>query len=258
MYVSAERADIVFVQPHFDDVALSCGGTVAACAAVGRPLIVTIFAGRPQNRPGGFARFQHERWGLADVDAVSQRRDEDRRALASLGCTVEGRWLDFLDAIYRSDEYSSDEVLFGEPMASDQKLVGEIAASLEALGDRFILPLGVGNHVDHQLVFRAGAFLRDAGRVVRFYADMPYALDHSALRERLEALGDPRPGYRLITSEEFNRRWDAIQCYESQLAVIFRHFEDPRKQLEQFGRREVDPQPVELFWSLDRLEGQTA
>ena len=35
----------IFVQPHYDDVPLSCGGTVALAAVQGqRPAIVTVFA----------------------------------------------------------------------------------------------------------------------------------------------------------------------------------------------------------------------
>ena len=254
--MSAGQADIVFVQPHFDDVVLSCGGTVAACAAVGRPLVVTVFAGRPGAEVGEFARFQHERWGFTDLEAVSRRREEDRSALAVLGSTVSVRWLDYLDAIYRSEQYSSDAALFGEPLATDEGLVGEIAASLAELGDRFVLPLGIGNHVDHQLVFRAGLLLQRQVSVIRYYADMPYALDHEAFRERLDALPNARSSARVVTRRDFEKRWEAVQCYASQLAVLFRDIDDPKGQLERFGRRSGDQQPVELFWNLDGIEGQ--
>ena len=256
--MSAEQADVVFVQPHFDDVALSCGATAAACAAVGRPLIVTVFAGRPGAALGKFAKFQHDRWGLTDLEVITRRREEDRCAAAALGSTVGVRWLDFLDAIYRSDEYSSDSELFGEPLASDDCLVEEIAASLADMGDRFVLPLGIGNHVDHQLVYQAGVHLRDSGNVVRYYADLPYALDQGAYDERLAALGNARPTIRAVAMDDFERRWSAIQCYASQLAVLFRHIDNPRERFEQFGRRLADRQPVELFWNLDGVEGQKA
>ncbi|MGN6673994.1 MAG: PIG-L deacetylase family protein, partial [Thermomicrobiales bacterium] len=39
-----------FLAPHYDDVALSCGGTVALLAGQGaRPLVVTVFGGDPSS-----------------------------------------------------------------------------------------------------------------------------------------------------------------------------------------------------------------
>lgn len=253
--MSVAQVDAVFVQPHFDDIALSCGGTVAACAAIGTPLIVTVFAGRPTSELNAFARWQHQRWGLDDDDVVAQRRAEDECAAAALGPSVETRWLDFLDAIYRDEAYSDDEALFGPLQGGDSDLVSAIANELSTLGQRFILPLGIGNHVDHQIVFEAGRELREAGHVVRYYADMPYALDSEAFRKRLAALGDPRPRSRPVAESDFEARWNAIQCYASQLPVIFRQIGDPRSRLFHFGQSAKLQQPVEMFWNPDQIEG---
>ncbi|HEU0000143.1 MAG TPA: hypothetical protein VFQ36_04555, partial [Ktedonobacteraceae bacterium] len=38
----------IFVSPHFDDVAYSCGGALGTLADQGqRPLVITVFAGLP-------------------------------------------------------------------------------------------------------------------------------------------------------------------------------------------------------------------
>lgn len=249
-------ADTVFVQPHFDDIALSCGGTVASLAETGEPVIVTIFGGEPEATTSDFARFQHARWQLSDDTVIRMRRAEDESAARALGETVSVLWLDYADAIYRDDGYSSDDALFGDLSPSDVSLVDRIAGDLMTLGDTFVVPLAVGNHVDHQLAFLAGEVLRARGRDVWLYADLPYALDGAATRQRLDALGDPEACVRHIKPEQFDRRWRAIECYASQLPVLFRNIREPRPRFEQFGRELSDRLPVELFWNMDAIERQ--
>ncbi|MEZ4521070.1 MAG: PIG-L family deacetylase [Thermomicrobiales bacterium] len=246
-------ADPVFVQPHFDDVALSCGGTVAQIAREGAATIVTVFGGDPGDRTSEFVRFQHERWKLEDGDAVGARRKEDLVAVNQLGESVSTVWLDYLDAIYRRPEYSDDLALFGTLVDDDRSLIGQIAGDLAALGDPFVLPLAIGSHVDHQLVFEAGRVLAAKGADVWCYPDLPYALDSDAYRHRLEHVGDAAPCVRSIDEASFESKWRAIECYASQLPVIFRAIEDPRRKFFEFGRRERDVSAVELFWKMDDL-----
>lgn len=248
---SGEVVDPVFVQPHFDDVALSCGGTVAGLAAAGRPRIVTIFGGVPEGESSEFVRFQHERWGLSDIDAVVRRREEDRAAAKQLGDTVDVVWFDFLDAIYRQPHYASDEALFGSLISEDRPLVAEIADELAPLGDVFVVPMAIGKHVDHQLAFLAGKALQRSGKTVWLYADQPYTLDPGAFHERLGELGDPSSCRHGVSPEQFDRRWRAIECYGSQLPVVFRDYDCPRTQLEGFGKRPGEDSIVELFWKLE-------
>ncbi len=216
-----EVAEPVFVQPHFDDVALSCGGTVASFAETSCPTIVTVFAGIAGTVESDFARFQHERWQLDGMNAVEARQAEDAQAAAALGVSVSVVWLGYLDAIYRDDAYSSDDALFGRVIESDKGLVEEIADDLDPIGELFAVPLGVGNHVDHQLVFRAGQLLRDRGNEVWCYADMPYSLDTQAFSMRHSAIRNVVPCRRSITRNQFSDRWKAIQCYESQFQSFF-------------------------------------
>ena len=246
----------VFVQPHFDDVALSCGGAVAAQAETGRARIVTIFGGEPPSSLSAFARFQHERWQLSDAQVVALRRAEDARAAAELGAGVGVTTLDYLDAIYRRPAYASDEALFGAPVASDLELVDALADALEGFGDRFVLPLAVGNHVDHQLAFRAGVRLSQRGHEVWLYADLPYALDDDALQARLRVLGDPAPCVFELSPAQFDRRWRAIECYVSQLPVLFRDLPGPRERFKRFGNQAGTGGPVEMFWRMDAIEGR--
>ncbi len=93
----------VFLSPHYDDVALSCGGTITALAKAGaHPLIVTCFGGSPPGRLSDFAQRMHERWQVDAETAIAVRRAEEVVAAALLGGQTQ--WLDFPDAIYRGDD----------------------------------------------------------------------------------------------------------------------------------------------------------
>lgn len=259
----------IFLSPHFDDVALSCGGTVAAAAEAGRrPRIVTLFGGVPAGPLSEFARFQHARWGLDPVQAVQQRREEELAAAKILG--AEAAWLDFPDAIYRDARYTSDDALFGPIHPSDAPLVDEVTEALSALASRrdqprddegcktrnagrIFVPLAIGNHVDHQLALLIGERLADLGDDVLAYEDFPYAgdPDHAEERQRrATAISCEPPLLRRLSDAQLRRRIDAILCYRSQLRVIFRHQGDPAESTRRYAARVGDGRPAERFWQV--------
>src|SRR6185312_9724559 len=107
MAVAERAAPAIFLAPHYDDVALSCGGTVARLSDSGhKPLVITVFGGVPSAPLTPFAQDMHDLWGVGPGDAVALRREEERCAEQVLG--ARSVWLDFLDAIYREDRYTSD------------------------------------------------------------------------------------------------------------------------------------------------------
>lgn len=252
----------LFLAPHYDDVALSCGGTVAATADAGeRPLIVTCFGGSPAGPLTGFARWQHERWGLNANEAVAQRRREEQCAAQALG--AESHWLDFPDAIYREARYTSDESLFGDLHPDDIGLPEALVVAIEGLlgrlavgASRVVVPLGVGNHVDHQITLSAGHVLAQGGHDVWAYEDYPYAGDPeagSALQERALAVGAGELQTYLLSASQLDRRVRAILCYRSQLDVIFRHQGDPAAATRRYAAAAGGGQPAERFWHVGTL-----
>ena len=249
----------LFLAPHYDDVALSCGGTVAALADAGeRPLIVTVFGGEPTTTDlTAFARWQHERWGTGAGDTIATRLAEDRAAAASLGC--ETRTLPFLDAIYRGEGYLSDAALFGPILAADASLAGQIAATIAALPEvtpsalpTVYVPLAIGDHVDHQLVYRAGQLLAARGWRAFAYEDFPYAvLGDAAARRRATVKGEVGPPELRSIAATLSRRIAAIAAYRSQLPVIFRFTDDWRAAVAESARAPGGGGgAVEHFWPL--------
>ncbi len=248
----------LFIQPHYDDVPLSCGGTVALHATRREAQIVTVFAsGLVDEMVGPFAAWKHERWNLTDVDAVQEtRRGEDAAAAGVLGCPV--RWLGLPDAIYRGERYSSDDELFGPLRAEELELAEHLAEELRGLpewrpGTRVFVPLAVGAHVDHQLVFEAGRHLAGSGVTVFAYEDCPYVI-HSpaALAVRLTEVGAHLEDSVVVDIEAtLPQRLAAIACYHSQLPVIFRFTDDPAAAVTRFARSLGDDgTAAERFWPL--------
>jgi len=243
-------AQTVFVAPHPDDVALSCGGTVALAARTGSPIIATLFAGRPADEVSEFAAFQHERWGVDAASVATARLAEDEAAALALGETVQQVRFDYLDAIYRNPAYSSDDALFGTLQDDDLPLIDQIVADLARLdASEYVVPLAAGNHVDHQLAFRAGRRLAGRGASVWAYADIPYVIDNPrAITERL-ARGTVREVHvTYLDDAAFERKCQAVECYPSQLPVLFRDLGDHRAALDRHARATGGGKRAEVCW----------
>jgi LmbE family N-acetylglucosaminyl deacetylase len=204
---------------------------------------------------GEFAQAKHRRWKLTDPDSVHQkRRDEDAECARILGCGI--RWLGLPDAIYRGDRYASDAALYGALDPEELALAQHLAEELHGLPETdeaavFFVPLGVGSHVDHQLVFEAGRQLARRGVEVWAYEDLPYAI-HSpeALRERLARLG-PAVGSMELSGVTgwLDRKVAAVAAYDSQVPVIFRFTDDFAGAIVDHARNAGEPSgAAERFW----------
>jgi LmbE family N-acetylglucosaminyl deacetylase len=191
----------IYLSPHFDDAALSCGGLIWDQSSGGGIVQVwTICAGSPGNSLSPFAQQLHQRWQTG-TQAVGQRQAEDERANEIL--QAEAHYFPFLDCIYRQDSagrflYASEESLFGELDPAEGPLVHRLAEHLAEraaglAGDaelNVVAPLALGGHVDHRLARRAAeAWARQNPRLrLWLYQDYPYVVQHpSALPEALDS-----------------------------------------------------------------------
>lgn len=225
----------LFLSPHYDDAALSCGGTIARLYSAGETtVVVTIFGGKPDYaRLSPFARAIHAR-PHAGEDPIDVRRAEERGALSILG--AEPVLLEYLDCIYRQDAaqarwlYASETAIFGPVDAADDSLVDELAQKLAGLAPdgeacRFYAPLAIGNHVDHQVTLQAAMRLHQRGRTVWFYEDYPYVVrDPDGLAQALSRWqGDGRWQARSIElrEQDLMAKVAAVRAYRSQLGVLF-------------------------------------
>ena len=216
----------VYLSPHLDDAALSCGGLIWDLVQAGKSVEVwNIFAGYPP--PGEFslyAQVHHKIWELTAEEAINSRRKEDAAAMRILGARV--RHFNFPDAIYRKHPksgepmYISREDLFGGVNPGDEAIIRRLSLLLiEALPRDCVLvsPLTVGNHVDHQLV-RVVAEILPIKAV--FYPEFPYTREFSAVIPEL--VPEKYQGSALPVSQRGLAAWqESVAAYTSQISTFW-------------------------------------
>ncbi|HYL40392.1 MAG TPA: PIG-L family deacetylase [Candidatus Binatus sp.] len=173
----------------------------------------------------------------AGGEAMASRRLEDERYAYFAEASIV--FLDLADAVFRG--YQGDEELLGAPRDDDLAPVDILRREILRLEPQEVyFPLGVGNHVDHQLCREAGlALLQDgrrwvmpgpdwAGRIV-FYEDFPYAWWNAFSSPGDLPAGslDGLPPEVLLTpryaeiGDQLERKVRGISIYESQLDRLF-------------------------------------
>ncbi|HNC51722.1 MAG TPA: PIG-L family deacetylase [Accumulibacter sp.] len=203
--MGSERYKAVIVSPHLDDAVFSCGGEIARLTRQGRVLVINVFT-----RYLGEAK----RYGMV---VGAQRLREDVAAARSLG--FESLNLDELDAPFRHEAYRSVGKLFRPPVDDVEylgKLRERVFSCLAGMDfERIYLPLAIGWHVDHMLVYEA--FSPWATRAhCYYYEDAPYCLIPHATRYRMDELGEYQParGDRSLSPvSEVQAWWQASAAY---------------------------------------------
>jgi LmbE family N-acetylglucosaminyl deacetylase len=215
----------IYLSPHFDDVALSCGGLVWQQVQAGDAVhIWTICAGvpDPSQRFSPFAQALHERWGTGPA-SVAARRAEDIASCQVLGAAY--RHLPVYDCIYRGDGqgqyyYASEEALNGPLHPDEASRAAQLTQlKLEHLlaGVRVVCPLSLGNHVDHQLTRLAA---EQTGCQLWYYADYPYVLRQPGQLQVLEQEGWRRQCTSL--SPGGLKAWqDCVAAHASQISTFW-------------------------------------
>ncbi|MBI3763992.1 MAG: PIG-L family deacetylase [Chloroflexi bacterium] len=222
--------DHIYLSPHLDDVALSCGGRIHQQTARGeRVLVVTICAGDPPGGPlSDFAQELHDRWALRR-SAPELRRAEDLAALELLG--AKALHLSVPDCIYRRDGargshlYDSREAIFGPLHPDDWHLSLDVTSTLENCGTprsdaHLYAPLSIGNHVDHQLTWRIADDWAGTHSNLFFYEDYPYAHDRSLVTRWIEGRSWT-PEITPLAEADFKQKLKAIAQYRSQLGTFW-------------------------------------
>ena len=232
---SESAARWLYLSPHLDDVALSCGGQIARASREGSEVeIVTIFAGdepaldEPAASP--LVAQIYDLWQLRAGEVMATRRREDLAACRELAARAE-HW-ELQEAIHRRDPargealYPTLERLFGEVAPQEEGLVAGLAQRFAGIpgvreGARVVAPLGVGGHVDHRIV-RAAAE-RAFGSALLYYEEFPYIVWKLWALRRAGIFGRSWEAVRQpLAAADVATRIAAIACYASQVTPLFR------------------------------------
>jgi len=228
--------DTIYLSPHLDDAALSCGGQIFKQTAAGkRVLIVTIMAGVPAAEVvSAYAQELHARWQLVQ-DVVATRQIEDKAAGQILGADCQ-HWT-IPDCIYRTDAQGA--ILYAEwaqiiaPIHPyEQPLVKQLAHDLGNLPphQQIAVPLAAGNHVDHQIVRQAAEHC--LGDSLVYYEDYPYVRDEMALTAVIPPHTTEWQARTIsLSAAAVQARIEAIAAYTSQVSTFFNGRADLEKQI---------------------------
>lgn len=223
-----QKYDQLFLSPHLDDVALSCGGQIAMMVRKRkRVLVATVATADPLERQvSPLAEIAHKMWRLPCAP-MAHRRAEDAAAWSKLGADFVH--LDFYDGLYRcsgtvphANFYCRQEDLFGPLHPED---VGLMLPHLVALlchlpfANQVVAPLAVGNHVDHRLT-RLAAEQAFPGKLL-FFEDFPYALSPEKLCEAMRPNLGMSPQITLLSRAAEMKKLQGIREYESQTPLLF-------------------------------------
>jgi len=258
------HADFLFLSPHFDDAVFSCGGIMSQYSKQGRnSLVITLFGGLPDSSGlSTFAREIHAKWRLADP--VGMRMREDREALEVIGARQ--AFLEFLDCIYRKTEegdplYNDYEGIKGTLHPLDLKLcdeidekVGEILKGYDTGRTLIFVPLGVGNHVDHQIACEVGKRLMASGFRIFFYEEFPYCMwyPEEPRKSVQKHEGTLSP---LVVSIDMKTKLKMIKHYRSQLSGIGGSYRKARRNFLKYALAVGNGTYAERVWTPGALTG---
>jgi LmbE family N-acetylglucosaminyl deacetylase len=206
-------------------------------------------------------------------DLMAARRLEDERYAYFAEASIV--FLDLPDAVFRG--YEGDEELLAAPRPDDRAPVDLLVKEIARLEPQKVyLPLGIGDHVDHQLVREVGVALLQLGRrwvmpgpeyagIVTYYEDFPYAWWHD-----FRQLGDLpagaftglppdvglTPEFADIT-ETVERKIMGLTLYESQLERLFDGKDQMGDAVRGFGTKVAAlgglPGYAERYWASAKL-----
>ena len=183
------------VSPHYDDAPRSLGQSMIDGELSRHRLTVGIVFGR-----SNWVQWFHptrSRWPIA----TAIRTAEEGYNAVRFGYRVRIAGLE--EALLRLDDTDPTRLLDASFDATTDPLAEQVATEITRWSGRADLvlgPLGIGNHIDHQLAAVATAGLLATGHEVGFYEDRPYAagLDPDAIAEVAHRL-DPRLVRRAVS-----------------------------------------------------------
>lgn len=248
----------IFLSPHFDDAIFSCGGTIAQLVRSGqRVTIVTVMGGDlpPVVPDTPIVRELHARW-QAGPNPIPTRQQEDYQAAAALGAEI--IQLGVPDCVYRIANgqalYPNEASLWGDVHPQDRIETYADLTSVEELiahAHHLYAPLGVGHHVDHQLVRRWAVALaaRHPALTLQFYTDFPYMKDSGKITAALaEVETTVQPRWVFLNADDLALKLDAMACYATQISTFWQNTDHMRQDVELSFRVQKDLWG-ERFWA---------
>nr|ADU56103.1 hypothetical protein CA878-25 [uncultured organism CA878] len=264
---------LLAISPHLDDAVMSIGAGLAKAVRDGAEVTVyTVFAGTAPPPYSAAAERMHAIWGFSpNDDAPLHRRKEDIAALGHLGVACRhGR---FLDSIYRKlpdGQWLAGHVAGGQKLAinehspdSDRQLVAEIKDDIESIIEEFeptllVTCAAIGDHPDREAARDAALFAAHEKNIpIRLWEDLPYAVFGPDTVELPKGFRRGSPDFGPVEAELRTRKFQAVEYYSSQLAMLKWHDKNMFGQLDEHARKSSPPGGYgETTWPVVRGEDE--
>lgn len=236
----------LFISPHLDDVAFSCGGTLIKLADENWCTILCTIFTKSVLHPKGFAlACQLDKNLSPDIDYMQLRRTEDAE-FARIANASEAIHLDYAEAPHRG--YDSAPDLFNGVHENDEiwrEIAGRINETVEAFEPSVIFaPQGIGNHVDHLQTIKAVLANNFLAKLF-WYQDLPYAIRHSKAAKS-DLLQNASKAEKVDITSTIERKILGCCAYKTQIDFQFGGAESLAADLQQFHFQQTD-QFVEIF-----------
>ena len=246
----------LFISPHLDDVAFSCGGTLIRLVEEGwRVCLCTVFTASVEN-PQGFALACQLDKGLsAEVDYMALRRKEDEQ-FAQIAGAPPVLHLPFYEAPHRG--YNSASDLFSGPH-EDDVISRELTPILKELaGDYSVVfaPQGIGSHVDHLQVIQA-INAGDLSTKTTWYRDTPYVIKNPSAPPS-SLLPEAAHFQAFSITSTIDQKIEACTAYETQIEFQFGGKHELDKKLRHFHAAEAQQHLTESSCAESFLSPHTA
>jgi len=260
----------LFLSPHLDDAVLSCGGVMHRLTQSGEQVvIVTVMAGEPHEPLLDTPALQalRSRWDKGEA-TIPMRRAEDSQAARELQAQVyhmaltesafratlcgAGDWI----ALYPDQESSFQ----GVNDADDARvlLFGSDLPFKEVT--TLYAPLGVDNHVDHELVRDWALILTGSvdAPELKFYEEYPVARNKPALQRTQTFYRRQLPALTIeseiaaLSSENLDARLRAMRCYRSHLNILWSDPAEMERLTRAYALLVGEGTPAERYWRVVR------
>jgi hypothetical protein len=231
------------LSPHLDDAALSLGSKMLWTTG---STVIDVFS-----------RVSWWRYELSDqvLPIVQRARDAEEDLISRLTAWNVDRW-ELAEAPLRG--YPLKEIFTAprlpEAAAAHEAIRNRVRefAGYQNNSQRWFVPLGVGNHIDHRIARDAALDgLRDAGvraGQVEFYEDLPYAAQQPGLQDFSDFLSAVVPAARLTVAREYDAhplKRRLLRTYHSQLTP------SQIESVYEYACRVRPGRPCERLWHFD-------
>ena len=209
------------MSPHRDDAAFSLGLAIEAWLAAGHSVQVVNCFTRSDYAPFSDAASLHENDRMTYVSALRAREDEAwRRSYGPLAKKLSLADLNLKDAPRRLRVPVAE--LFSLAIDPADKAMVKIGKGLAGLAaDATLLPMAMGDHVDHRIARDAALRCLGAEAAWALYEDLPYAARPRAadeIRARADAVCTGLTAMLAGVAEDAPaKKRRMAECYDSQI-----------------------------------------